>query len=148
MADMNTIIEAVHEDWSSLVNRIKNETPDLKDAVHCALGALIKQRKVYYTGNKGYFLVGPTENGSNGGTVSSSGGTNGCTPMLFGTKFSHLRHSLRDRTSSSTPPMQEKLNGSGSASGGSLSSGIIDSFLILLGYLQIYSRTLIISAPK
>ena len=107
---MNTIIEAVHEDWSSLVNRIKNETPDLKDAVHSALGALIKQRKVYYTGNKGYFLVGPTENGSNG-SVSSSGGTNGCTPMLFGTKFSHLRHSLRDRTSSSTPPMQEKLNG-------------------------------------
>ena len=124
---MNTIIEAVHEDWSSLVNRIKNETPDLKDAVHSALGALIKQRKVYYTGNKGYFLVGPTENGSNG-SGSSSGGTNGCTPMLFGTKFSHLRHSLRDRTSSSTPPMQEKLNGSGSASGGSLSSGIMDFF--------------------
>ena len=141
---MNTIIEAVHEDWSSLVNRIKNETPDLKDAVHSALGALIKQRKVYYTGNKGYFLVGPTENGSNG-SVSSSGGTNGCTPMLFGTKFSHLRHSLRDRTSSSTPPMQEKLNGSGSASGGSLSSGIIfdsffDSFWAFCRYIMYLSH--------
>ena len=50
---MNTIIEAVHQDWSSLVNRIKNETPELEKAVHSALGALIKQRKIYYTGNKG-----------------------------------------------------------------------------------------------
>ena len=53
VADMNTIIEAVHQDWSSLVNRIKNETPELEKAVHSALGALIKQRKIYYTGNKG-----------------------------------------------------------------------------------------------
>ena len=103
---MNTIINAVNQDWSTLVNRMRlsDGESELRENVHSALGALIKQRKVYYTGNKGYFLVGPSDNNANG-----------CTPMLFnqngsngsklasglGSKFSHLRHSLRERSSSS-----------------------------------------------
>ena len=100
---MKTIIESVNVDWSSLVNRMKSDgSGELRDNVHSALGSLIKQRKVYYTGNKGYFLVGPAENSN----------ANGCTATLFnngsnltngiGTKFSHLRHSMRERSSSST----------------------------------------------
>ena len=68
---MNTILDSVQQDWSSLVHRLQvdgsndggnHSSEDLRDKVHSALGALIKQRKVYYTGNKGYFLVGPAEN--------------------------------------------------------------------------------------
>ena len=91
MADMNTIIDAVNQDWSSLVSRLKINGSELRDSVHAALGALIKQRKVYYTGNKGYFLVGPNaENGN-----SSNGNS------VFSAKFSHLRHSMRERSNTS-----------------------------------------------
>ena len=36
-----------------------DEGKTLRDSVHAALGNLIKARRVYYTGNKGYFLVTP-----------------------------------------------------------------------------------------
>jgi hypothetical protein len=130
VADMTTIINAVNQDWSSLVTRMKlnsaaanvngdiNDAEALRDNVHSALGALIKQRKVYYTGNKGYFLVGPTDNSGSSGSTA----TNGCTSMLFGvnggksssigSKFSHLRHSLRERSSSTS----SSRNGNGSKS--------------------------------
>ena len=114
---MNTIIEAVNSDWATLVSRMKlngNEA-ELRDNVHSALGALIKQRKVYYTGNKGYFLVGPdgsvsTNSHNNNGTNASNGGctslglfgSHGLTTSALGSKFSHLRHSMRERSSSST----------------------------------------------
>lgn len=115
VADMNTIIEAVNQDWATLVNRIKHQfnqgqSADLRDNVHSALGALIKQRKVYYTGNKGYFLVGPSDassnaNGCTPGLFNSNGGSNGANKLTtvssLGSKFSHLRHSMRERSSSS-----------------------------------------------
>ena len=110
---MNTILDSVQQDWSSLVHRLKvdgssNEGgnhsggEDLRDKVHSALGALIKQRKVYYTGNKGYFLVGPAENHhSNNANQGCSSIFNATSPQAkltssIGSKFSQLRHSLRN----------------------------------------------------
>lgn len=121
VADMNTIIEAVNQDWSSLVSRMKLQEAELRDTVHSSLGALIKQRKVYYTGNKGYFLVGPADNtvanGANGTQVTSGNNANptvGCASGLFGglngnsnenggmtsvtslgSRISQFRHSMR-----------------------------------------------------
>lgn len=67
---MTILCEAVERDWSGAQNGHASSTVDganhLKESVHAALGQLIKQRKVYYTG-KGYFLVTPTE-----GAVSTS----------------------------------------------------------------------------
>ena len=106
VADMNTILESVTSDWTSIVSRMEDQSEaGVKEAVHASLGALIKQRKVYYTGNKGYFLVTPD-------TASTSSMVNGCTPLLFGakpgapsslgSKFSQLRQSLRERSSSTS----------------------------------------------
>ena len=73
---MNTLCESVEKDWSG-ASRIEH----LKESVHSALGQLIKQRKVYYTG-KGYFLVTPDS------------------PIKgIGTRLNKFRHSLRDRSS-------------------------------------------------
>eukprot|EP00095_Tigriopus_kingsejongensis_P006000 maker-scaffold505_size153196-snap-gene-0.19 protein:Tk06000 transcript:maker-scaffold505_size153196-snap-gene-0.19-mRNA-1 annotation:"AGAP006598-PA" len=78
-ADMITLCDAVEQDWSGA-----NQNLHLKDSVHAALGQLIKQRKVYYTG-KGYFLVNPSDATSN--------------PLkMFGNRFSRIRHSLRDKS--------------------------------------------------
>ena len=112
VADMNTILEAVNQDWASLVHRLRvdenNHNSDLRDNVHSALGALIKQRKVYYTGNKGYFLVGPAENHSsaNQGCTIFSNATSPTTAakLTLGSKFSQLRHSLRQNGSSAKHP--------------------------------------------
>ncbi len=63
MADINTVCESVESDWSG-AHRVQQqqqqqvssptgaESPavPLKDQVHQALGQLIKQRRVYYTG--------------------------------------------------------------------------------------------------
>lgn len=77
-ADMATLCEAVEHDWSGA-----NQNEHLKDSIHAALGQLIKQRKVYYTG-KGYFLVNPTDVSVN--------------PLrIFGNRFSRFRHSIRDK---------------------------------------------------
>ena len=75
VADMNTIIEAVNQDWTSLVSRLKLQEAELRDSVHSSLGALIKQRKVYYTGNKGYFLVGPADNSAAVGATAAAATT-------------------------------------------------------------------------
>ena len=109
---MGTILESVQNDWASLVQRLKADSLDenyLRDSVHSALGALIKQRKVYYTGNKGYFLVGPAENHSSSGSTNANQGctslfsnatspTSGAKLTAIGSKFSQLRHSLRNNT--------------------------------------------------
>ena len=74
---MTTLCEAVEQDWSG-AHRLDH----LKESVHAALGHLIKQRRVYYTGNKGYFLVAP-DSGS---------------PLKgLGNRLSRFRHSLRDK---------------------------------------------------
>ena len=39
VADMNTIIEAVNQDWASLVSRMKLQEAELRDTVHSSLGA-------------------------------------------------------------------------------------------------------------
>ena len=39
VADMNTIIKAVNQDWSSLVSRMKLQEAELRDTVHSSLGA-------------------------------------------------------------------------------------------------------------
>ena len=60
---MSSVCSAVESDWSgaSRINGDNNgdEGKTLRDSVHAALGNLIKARRVYYTGNKGYFLVTP-----------------------------------------------------------------------------------------
>ena len=70
-AEMNSLCEAIESDWSG-AHRI--EPGSVKEAVHAALGQLIKLRKVYYTGNKGYFLVAPDSTsplrGKNSNTVA------------------------------------------------------------------------------
>jgi hypothetical protein len=71
VADMNVLCEEVERDWSGS-SAFKASSGNLRDSVHAALGRLIKQRKVYYTGNKGYFLVTPAENGNSPLKVSSS----------------------------------------------------------------------------
>ena len=117
---MNTILDSVQQDWSSLVHRLKvdgssNEGgnhsggEDLRDKVHSALGALIKQRKVYYTGNKGYFLVGPDSNSNANNQGCSSIFSNATSPQAkltssIGSKFSQFRHSLRNNGAQGSSP--------------------------------------------
>ena len=92
IADMDSICEAVRMDWANgVVSRMLADggKDDLKALVHSALGTLIKLRKVYYTGNKGYFLVVSQKNENNAQPIRP-----------FGTLGSQLRHSLRSRSSS------------------------------------------------
>lgn len=83
--DMDTLCEAVKNDWAGVVS----STESLREAVHSALGQLIKQRRVYYTGNKGYFLVTSPTSPENGSPLDK-----------IGTRFNQLRHSLREKRSS------------------------------------------------
>ena len=108
IADIDSICGVVEQDWSSnVISRILLEggKENLKDTVHSALGCLIKARKVYYTGNKGYFLVSAVSvnsQTSNKDTSSGQGGSswenssNGGFGRL-GSLSSQLRHSLRNR---------------------------------------------------
>ena len=106
IADIDSICLVVEQDWSSaVISRILTEggKENLKDTVHAALGCLIKARKVYYTGNKGYFLVaaGPTKSYSSikdacSGMSSWDNSNNGGIGRL-GSLSSQLRHSLRNR---------------------------------------------------
>ena len=78
VADMNTICDEVRRDWSG---QGSDKSVQLKEPIHAALSLLIKQRRVYYTGNKGYFLVNPSDANS---------------PFKgLGNRFNKLRHSLR-----------------------------------------------------
>ncbi len=117
VADMSTILGNVTSDWTSLVSRMEDQSEaSVREAVHTALGALIKQRKVYYTGNKGYFLVTPDTTS----TASAASNLNGCGLMLLGgrnggpsslgSKFSHFRHSLRERSSSTSSNNRAKTS--------------------------------------
>ena len=109
IADIDSICSLVEKNWSSgVISRILTEggKENLKDTVHSALGCLIKARKVYYTGNKGYFLVAagsiasqsinkdPLSPGQGG--ICQENSNNGSLGRL-GSLSSHLRHSLRNR---------------------------------------------------
>ena len=108
IADIDSICGVVEQDWSSnVISRILLEggKENLKDTVHAALGCLIKARKVYYTGNKGYFLVSAAtvnsqssnkETSSGQGVSSWESSSNGGIGRL-GSLSSQLRHSLRNR---------------------------------------------------
>ena len=106
IADIDSICSLVEKDWSSgVISRILTEggKENLKDTVHSALGCLIKARKVYYTGNKGYFLVAAgsvTSQTINKDPTSPGAGlenlNNGSLGRL-GSLSSQLRHSLRNR---------------------------------------------------
>ena len=109
IADIDSICSLVEKDWSTgVISRILTEggKENLKDTIHSALGCLIKARKVYYTGNKGYFLVAAgsvTSQTINKDQLSPGQGgvcldspTNGSLGRL-GSLSSQLRHSLRNR---------------------------------------------------
>ena len=54
--DMETLCKAVERDWNGVAPFCRtNGMENLKETIHTSLGGLIKQRKIYYTGNKGYF---------------------------------------------------------------------------------------------
>jgi hypothetical protein len=82
---MNTLCDAVESDFPI-------SSFNVRESVHSALGQLIKQRKVYYTG-KGYFLVTPSTSATADGSIITS-------PLIkgLGNRINRLRHSLRDRT--------------------------------------------------
>ena len=107
IADIDSICSLVEKDWSSgVISRILTEggKENLKDTVHSALGCLIKARKVYYTGNKGYFLVAAgsvtsqsvSKDPLSPGQVGLETPNNGSLGRL-GSLSSQLRHSLRNR---------------------------------------------------
>lgn len=129
VADISTVCDSVESDWSGAHSRTaqqdqqQQDQQSLRDQVHQALGQLIKQRRVYYTGestvgregigcwdlggrrsddvwppsgNKGYFLVSPSEGAAGAGVGN---------PVLrglggLGHRFTRIRHSLRDRSGS------------------------------------------------
>ena len=106
IADIDSICQLVEREWSSgVISRILMEggKENLRDTVHAALGNLIKARKVYYTGSKGYFLVATSStNASSASKEISSESvpswenpTNGLGRL--GSLSSQLRHSLRNR---------------------------------------------------
>ena len=121
IADMDSMCQSVEQDWSGsgggLIGRllIDGGKSNLKDTVHGALGNLIKQRKVYYTGNKGYFLVAAApssatlavlETGASSGKAGASetqlatnnnNNDSNVSVGRLGSLGSQLRHSLRNR---------------------------------------------------
>ena len=126
IADMDTICEVIRTDWSTgvvarmLADNGSSKDDSLKSLVHSSLGSLIKQRKVYYTGNKGYFLVVNksdcqqqllSSSASMASVVSNvvmdrANQTPAAATMpignrpAFGALGSQLRHSLRSRSAS------------------------------------------------
>uniref|UniRef100_A0A0K2T0G6 Putative LOC100650169 [Bombus terrestris] n=1 Tax=Lepeophtheirus salmonis TaxID=72036 RepID=A0A0K2T0G6_LEPSM len=84
-ANIDKLCSIVESDWAG-----SSRTENLRETIHSTLGQLIKQRRVYYTGNSGYFLV------------DSLGGNNSSTS--FGNRLNRLRHSLRISTS---PPSRK-----------------------------------------
>jgi len=55
---MDALVNAVENDWTGVAPFCRtNGVETLKETIHASLGSLIKQRKIYYTGSKGYFLV-------------------------------------------------------------------------------------------
>ena len=84
VADMSVVCESVERDWSG-AHRLDH----LREAVHSALGQLIRQRRVYYTRNKGYFLVMPPEQQQQSPQILLKG-------LMTSARMSRLRHSLRD----------------------------------------------------
>ena len=77
---MTMLCDAIETNFGHAMSSGSN----VRESVHNALGQLIKQRKVYYTG-KGYFLVAPSHENTS--------------PLIkgLGTRINRLRHSLRDR---------------------------------------------------
>ena len=77
---MTMLCDAIDTNFGQVMRTGSN----VRESVHNALGQLIKQRKVYYTG-KGYFLVAPSHENTS--------------PLIkgLGTRFNRIRHSLRDR---------------------------------------------------
>ena len=106
IAEIDSICNLVEQEWSTgVISRILTEggKENLKDTVHAALGCLIKARKVYYTGNKGYFLVAAGSINSQSVNKDifspSQGGDNSSNGSFgrLGSLSSQLRHSLRNR---------------------------------------------------
>ncbi len=90
VADMSTVCESVEQDWSG-VHRLNH----LQESVHSALGQLIRQRRVYYTRSKGYFLVTPSDLQQQSPQTFLRG-------LTCGARMSRLRHSLRERGGGTT----------------------------------------------
>jgi hypothetical protein len=56
--DMELLCKTVEREWNGVAPFCRTNGIDtLRETIHTSLGGLIKQRKIYYTGNKGYFLV-------------------------------------------------------------------------------------------
>ena len=56
--DMELLCKTVEREWNGVAPFCRTNGHDtLRETIHQSLGGLIKQRKIYYTGNKGYFLV-------------------------------------------------------------------------------------------
>jgi hypothetical protein len=56
--DMELLCKTVEREWNGVAPFCRTNGLDtLRETIHQSLGGLIKQRKIYYTGNKGYFLV-------------------------------------------------------------------------------------------
>jgi hypothetical protein len=55
---MELLCKTVEREWNGVAPFCRTNGIDtLRETIHTSLGGLIKQRKIYYTGNKGYFLV-------------------------------------------------------------------------------------------
>jgi len=132
---MDSVCTAVEADWSGQQHQRSGQS--LRESVHAALGLLIKQRRVYYTGSGGYFLTTPADASS----ASSAASASTTALKAMSGQLNRLRSSLRGSNNSGSgggsisSPAASKRPSTDVSLNGTAQTSVSRPLLILLNLL-------------